>query len=378
MSHHLCLVSAQPMPNYLPLKASEITPSEVTLAVTNKMKKQGERLKTELTKHGIKVNEWPLDVEGDAFDKLPDRFIQWVEAHENEDIVLNVTGGTKPMAIAAQEAFRMAGKPVFYVDVDSDKVWWLDSGLSNPEWSVKCNISESITTPTYLKLHGVTLESGEQEFINKNWLSFARELAKKAKDRNFSYLLGRLNFLAMEAEKRSSLEAGGTEYSEEEWLKLMESLFSFKITRDKKRLAFCSTEARIFANGGWLEAYLFHYLKEIVPKRKTTYLNAILTGENGERNEIDVLTQARNQLFVFECKTRNFSNYDSAADALYKLLAIGSPMNLGLRTNNVFVTYRDLNPWDKKRADSFGIKIIGAIDLSPEHIETKLGSILRV
>ena len=378
MSHHLCLVSAQPMPNYLPFMAQVIRPSKVTLAVTRKMQKQSELLKAELSKHGIPVDIWNLDVDAASFNELQNMFVEWVDEHADEDIVLNVTGGTKAMAITAQEVFRMAGKPVFYVDVDSDKVWWLDSSMNTPEWNVKCNISKPITTPTYLALHGVTLERGLQAFNNPEWFEFACELAQKATDRNFGYLLSRLNYLASEAKNNNSLDGYGMDYSEQEWLNLLESLWGNSVTRDKSRLVFCSAEARDFANGGWLEAYLFHYIKKIIPNSETTYLNAILKGANEEKNEIDVLTQARNQLFIFECKTRRFSNYDSAAEALYKLFAIGSPKNLGLRTNNVFATYRDLNPGDKRRADSFGIKILGANDLSPMHIESKLRGILGV
>ncbi|MBR4673010.1 MAG: DUF1887 family protein [Victivallales bacterium] len=377
MSHHLCLVSDQTMPNYLPIKAQEIKPSKVTLAVTDKMKTQGERLRQELSGHGIMVDILSLGADAASFDELQDIFLEWVSNHETEDIVLNVTGGTKPMAIAAQEVFRGFRKPVFYVDVDTDKVWWLDSSLDTPKWSVKCNITKPITTATYLALHGVTLESGQQAFKNPEWFEFAKELAEKASNRNFGNLLGQLNRLAKEAENRNSLDGGQGDVSSTEWMNLLESLWANEITRDKTRLLFRSNEARFFANGGWLEAYLFHYIKRIVPYNDTTYLNSILKGASGERNEIDVLTQTHNQLFVFECKTRNYSNENSAAEALYKLLAIGSPKNIGLRTNNIFVTYRDLNDADLKRADSYRIKIIRANELHPKHIESKLKAILE-
>ena len=68
MSHHLCLVSDQTMPNYLPIKAQEIKPSKVTLAVTDKMKTQGERLRQELSGHGIMVDILSLGADAASFD----------------------------------------------------------------------------------------------------------------------------------------------------------------------------------------------------------------------------------------------------------------------------------------------------------------------
>ena len=205
MSHHLCLVSDQPMPNYLPIKAQEIKPSKVTLAVTAQKQTQGERLREELTRHGIQVDLLDLGADAASFDELQNKLLVWVSEHETEDIVLNVTGGTKAMAITAQEVFRMAGKPVFYVDVASDKVWWLDSSLNNPNWIVKCSISEPITTPTYLSLHGITLETGQQSFENPEWFAIAEKLAEKAANKMFDGCIELLNSLAAESEKSSSL-----------------------------------------------------------------------------------------------------------------------------------------------------------------------------
>ncbi len=120
----LCLVSDQPVLNLLPALDPTLRPERVVLAVSSEMRSQARRLEVALKRHGIPTELLPLE---NAFD-LPDlsnRFIDFLAAHEGIDLALNVTGGTKPMAIAAQEAFRMAGKPVFYVSVQSDRLYWL-------------------------------------------------------------------------------------------------------------------------------------------------------------------------------------------------------------------------------------------------------------
>ncbi len=41
------------------------------------------------------------------------------------DIALNATGGTKPMSIAAYEAFRAYELPIFYIHPEHDRLIWL-------------------------------------------------------------------------------------------------------------------------------------------------------------------------------------------------------------------------------------------------------------
>ena len=125
MKHQLLLVSAQPMPNFLPILNSELKPEVVTLVVSDKMKDRAGWLKKEIAKHQVAVLP---DIEiGNAetdIAAIQDTLMKWADERPDlmDESVLNATGGTKPMAIAAQEVFRMANRPVFYVDVATDMV----------------------------------------------------------------------------------------------------------------------------------------------------------------------------------------------------------------------------------------------------------------
>src|SRR5690625_7686680 len=89
------------------------------------MQKQADYLEQVIKPRGIKVVQQPLTVIDD-FSAMQEQLMAMVESEPKEEIALNATGGTKWMAIAAQEVFRMNGSTVFYVKAKDDKVLFLD------------------------------------------------------------------------------------------------------------------------------------------------------------------------------------------------------------------------------------------------------------
>lgn len=207
MKHQLLLVSAQPMPNFLPILNSELKPEAVTLVVSDKMKDRAGWLKKEIAKHQVAVLS---DIEiGNAetdITAIQDILMKW--ADERPDLmaesVLNATGGTKPMAIAAQEVFRMVNRPVFYVDVATDMVSWV-SGSGET-----LHLERSPTLSQVLGLNGFELESGDfaSKVENEKWRHFCDEIASSPAD--WALSIGALNSLA-------SSVVDGWEYARGHW-----------------------------------------------------------------------------------------------------------------------------------------------------------------
>ena len=114
---HVCLVSGQAAPNLLPLLDAAIKPKRVELIVTPEMKKRAEYLEKIIRPKGIAVTLHELDSAAD-YDSIQELLLTVIGDYEDlGEIALNVTGGTKWMAIAAQEVFRSNDMPVFYVDI---------------------------------------------------------------------------------------------------------------------------------------------------------------------------------------------------------------------------------------------------------------------
>ena len=126
MTHaiHVCLVSQEPTPNLTPVFDPALTPREVILVVTPEMERRADWLEAVLRPRRVKVSRWPIERAYDL-EHVRDRLLALVATRAGDDLALNVTGGTKPMSIAAYEVFRAAERPVFYVDPVRDRVIWL-------------------------------------------------------------------------------------------------------------------------------------------------------------------------------------------------------------------------------------------------------------
>ena len=350
---HFCLVSDQPIPNLLPLLQPEMRPDRVVLAVSDRMREKAAWLKREIEKRSIPVEELPLPNVYDIPD-LQECFMNWLAAHEDADVALNITGGTKPMAIAAQEAFRAADKPVFYVNIETDELSWLGRDRA------QVRLTHQATLKTFLGVHGIALESGlSRSGLSPEWQTFSQELAF-VKAVPWENALGKLNYEAMDAERRDVLDVGRI-LSEgcPCWDDLLESLFYNEIICDRTRLSFRSAEARRFANGGWLEHLVFEAVKGLDGVHEAV-LNACVRDAHGNSNEFDVALLSRNRLFIIECKTKKFDRASSdngpAAEAIYKLEALRKAG--GLRTRCVLVSFRPVADAHKRRAQDAGVTVI--------------------
>ena len=121
---HVCLVSAQAAPNLLPILDSEFKPKKTIFLVSKAMKQRAEYLAKTFEKLNVKVELKNISDEFN-FGLMEDEIFKLVEEYENESIALNVTGGTKLMSIAAENAFSSLGKPIFYIDTDSNQILFI-------------------------------------------------------------------------------------------------------------------------------------------------------------------------------------------------------------------------------------------------------------
>ncbi len=386
MKHQLLLVSAQPMPNFLPILNSELKPEAVTLVVSAKMKERAEWLKTEIAKHQVKVLP---DIEiGNAetdIAAIQGILIEWAEKHKAlmEESVLNVTGGTKPMAIAAQEVFRMADRPVFYVDVATDRVSWVSGSRE------ALQLEKSPTLSQFLGLNGFELESGDFASIveDEKWRHFCDEIASSPSD--WAGALGALNALASSAvddyefargqwEKSNALafNYGNYEFAIQKWNEMLEMLHADELISGATASEhFASIGAARFCAGIWLEHYVFSVLKGFRFDKKHALMNAKIKDAKGNQNELDSIVIHKNTCYVIEDKTKNMKvhgDVNVADQAVYKLAQLSR--NMGLRAKGILVSARNVRPKDKDRARTYGVEII---DWLP-NLERRLKEIMRL
>lgn len=343
---HVILVSGQPSPNLIPALDTRLKPREVVMLVTPDMAQRGDWLRDVLQPAGIKVSQVALP---DPYDvaAMRDQILNVVSDREAESLVLNATGGTKPMAIAAYEVFYSAGLPVLYVHPEEDRLIWL-----YPHDQPTVALANQIRLPVFLKAHGTAVANrpahyGVQQVV--------RELAKTLvlNVATFQSALPTLNFYAATAANSPLLRSKPLSHDalrDPHLRALLERFESAELLIiENDCLRFADESARFFANGGWLEQYVYSVVQSL--KAETTAIQDIGRGldvmrsQNGQpvKNELDVVFLARNRLYIVECKTRQFKDEKSpvGADALYKLEALKKLLG-GLQAQAMLVSYQPL------------------------------------
>ena len=354
---HLCLVSEQATPNFIPVLDTRFRPREVVLVVSPQMRERASWLKQAIEHRGVVVTEHVIE---DAWDipRAQDALLELVAAREGTNFALNVTGGTKPMAIAAQEVFRVGKLPIFYVHPAKNQVLPLFTG--EPPFAIE----ERVGLEDFLAIHGFREVRRDRHEYPESHVDYAEEFVKEVE--RFGDPLRTLNALAKSAE--GTLRVGLRHYGDDHRLgELLDKLTRYGLARiEKQELVFPDETARFFINGGWLELHIARVLTRHADELgvQDHARSLVVESVKGARNEIDVAFLAHNRLFLVECKTKRFLEARAAssaadgpgAESLYKLdslTALG-----GLNTRGALVSYQPLGKWDRQRAEDLCIRIV--------------------
>jgi hypothetical protein len=151
----VCLVSDQAAANLLPALDPALKPREVVLLVSGKMQRRADALEAVLREAGVGVSRVDLADEHD-YARLEVALLEVASERDGQSIALNVTGGTKLMALAAQAVAVAANWAVFYVDVDTDEVIWL-APIPHRQ-----PLQQQLRLPHYLGGYGFSLDDGIQ------------------------------------------------------------------------------------------------------------------------------------------------------------------------------------------------------------------------
>jgi len=358
----VCLVSEQAAANLLPALDPSLKPQEVVLLVSSKMQRRADALEAVLCEAGIQTSFIPLADEHD-YGKLADAMLELAGAREDQSIALNVTGGTKLMALAAQAVAMEAKWAVFYVDVDTDEVIWL---APTPH---RQPLQQQLRLRHYLGGYGFSLDEGiERPPRERRHDDLLRTLITQVG--SLEQPLAQLNWLAQQAEDRHSLRTTLTEQQADSralaaLLREFEAAGALAV--DGTTLTFANEAERDFVKGGWLERHVFQTVDDLTRELelRDKASNLVVRDQDGVKNELDVLFLARNRLFVIECKTARMDKPEApkANDALFKLTELCRRVG-GLGTRGMLVSYRRLREEEKRLAGALRIELATGSELA--------------
>ena len=370
---HVCLVSAQAAPNLLPILDSAFKPKKAIFLVSKTMKQRAEYLAKTFEKLNVKVKLKNISDEFN-FGLMEDEIFKLVEEYENESIALNVTGGTKLMSIAAENAFSALGKPIFYIDTDSNHILFISKN-EEQKWLPNLEMKAKNKIDIYLSAYGSTVLSTQNPIEREKYLPAIEPFIKNYD--NYTQVIPLLNLHAT----LSQSNGYKSEYTKDNKKtgKLDELLLGLDyqglLNYDGQTIDFKNREIKTFLNGGWLEDYTYFQLKEIAniediacgadvanPKFKLGK-NEYSSENKGNKNEFDIVFMAKNKLHIIECKTQLMDKNGGikADDILYKLETLKDYG--GLMTKKCLVSYFDVPEQVKNRANFLNIEIIQGKDL---------------
>ena len=283
---------------------------------------------------------------------------------DKQKVALNVTGGTKLMAIGAYGMFRDEGYPVFYFTAKDNRILLLEN---NEQFVLQ---PSKIKIEDYLQLYGYPVRKGykinrqAQRNLPELWEKLVKGINNFAKGLTaLNYVISHSNDLTTDMPKVENQHQQNFNYL----LHLLED--NELLSQQNGKLHFPDLETKKYVAGGWFEDYVFDVIRKI-PGVQDVALNVQIenSDENtNQHNELDVVVLANNVLHVLECKTANFSSNKKEADnALYKLETLKKLG--GLKTRAALISYRetgepgDINPI-RDRAKGAQIELIERKDL---------------
>lgn len=357
---HLCIVSSQLVPNLLPVLLPEIRPAACILLTSPAMTSQARRLAALLEVRGVQPRITPLD-DADpnaAFDQLADL----APTLQDAAVTVNITGGTKPMALVAYEFAREIAARVLYVDTDRRQLVQLA-----PIRQVT-SLPDALTVADALACAGYTIERRNQQPVPLHLRDLAENLARGM--RRLHGAMPAVNRLACVAreELRAPLEGRDLRnHALRECLTLFEAAGLCAVANNT--VFFVDEEARQVANGGWLELYVASVAHRL---RANGHMfdwccNTEITSERDVRNEIDLAFTSHNKLHLVECKTQHPAAMTKKDDAPhYKIKTLRDHIG-GVMSKAMLCSALLLRPADRNRLAEYKIEVVEGPDLA--HLE---------
>lgn len=345
---HVCLVSAQPIPNLIPLRMEELRPEKVILLVSPDMKVQAERLEKVIKGWAIKVEKVPIAAY--VLESARKTCMHILSQNDNAEIILNATGGTKIMAFAAFEVFREWERKIIYVDTQNIRIDVLSPAISEIEFNSKMKIGP------YLASYGqyIISETAHSE-INPTYSAVSDKLIKNAG--NLEKGLSILNRIASGYKDiRTFPFAANVGYDDLKDEQFHDVIIIFSdsgiLGFDGNAVTFPELSSVEFASGGWLEEYVYRTVSSLNPT--DVKMNVKISWDIKKRrpdNEYDVVFTLNNRLYLIECKTKRFQGKDverAGEESIYKLDNLRDAAG-GLFGKGMLVSYRRLTEAQKRR-----------------------------
>lgn len=357
LRNHIVLVSGQAVPTLLGASMPGCEPVCIHAVVTPTMKGAARLLRQALDGRGRQCTfkEYALADSSDQ-NSIYDVLETIRAACGGETLGVNLTGGTKLMALATAEWAHVCAIPAFYIDTEGEQVISVGSN-----WGY-APLPDVLTVPGLLTANGFEVEEANPDPVPARRRDILTSLLRLGCTSAGEGALTRLNRLALAA--KGSLYARDDGPEEAPWCDLLDLCQQAgTVEADSGYVAFPDEAGRKWCNGVWFEEYVRMTLFRLkLAQRIRDFASSVSVRRDGVRNELDALFTVRNRLFAIECKTsfmegRSSEQQNRAASALYKLDSLHDRLG-GIMTRAMLCSVHPLRPEDRERAQTMKLRVV--------------------
>jgi len=337
-----CLVSRQAMANVLPVFMYK--PSKVMLFTTPEENQCADNLNKlfESKKISVKIKD-----NLDAYDYTSFKETVKQELEQSEgDVCLNVTGGTKLMALAAYEAFAEKDKKIIYCDTEHQKI------INLFPVNETAKLKAELTIGDYLNSYGYTIEETKQIENLEDYFELFSFIEQNNSLSSFIDMFAKIReHLAYENKIK---QPKFTLISNDKLFQFQKNYYDYFIQFGHPNKTSIKISISDFKSGDWLEIYVYYLLK----KKQNLFplLGVKLKNSEGVENEIDVMALKDYRLNIFSCKSGKKDNQ-------FDLFQLETLRNItsGTFGKGIFVTTNNHSSSFEKRAKELSIQILNIL-----------------
>lgn len=364
MKHiHICLVSDQTIPNILGIH--HFKPDELLFITTEEIERKRKvdailNTLQELELH-YQGKSNRLIVQEDSILDCHRKLDKWIVGRENSEFVVNLTGGTKIMSIAAYEYFKDYKSTMIYIPIPKNE-FIIPFPKKSPgkaiSLALRLNVVQYLTAYGLDLVNRAKLNGYQEEALTRKVLS---EWIVANYDSLNNLLVWFSGNLRSHRDERVLNFEGDFRGANKYEVKLFEKLhFRYKGESVSKRLT--RSEIR-YLTGGWLEEFCFNNISEFMGKGiNDVVIGLKLRNAQGRDNEFDVMFTRENALYFVECKSLH-QHDDKDLNVLYKIGALQKEFRLKVKsflitTSPYILKNGEIRQSVKARADQFNTDVI--------------------
>lgn len=369
MHIHVCLVSSRAAANLLPALDPALRPQRVVLLATEALRDHAARLQAVLQGQGIQVTQvqWPdrQDVQ-----QVGARLKALAAELAGCELAINVSGGSRPEALAALAVAAANGWRAFHVDADRGELVWL--------------VRDQGAAPTPLRpmrlrhlLHACGLELLAHTPCPtpklQQWTLIQTLVTQLA---GLEQAVDQLYRLAQDAEERNSLYVQMSDSQlDSRSLGLLLGHFlhagALNVLGDEVR--FSDAAARDFVKGGWLRFHAMDAVNRLSGPLRVDDKALGLQLEDmrqGTSYLLDLGFVARNRLFILAFRVGRLELHQpdpglpcpGAMDALFDLHALCRRLQ-GAGARGMLLSHRRPTQQERQLANALGLAVVAGTSL---------------